>query len=209
MATAILEELVAGNAANMVPLTVDQVHEMIRAGIVFDGAPIELIDGALVYKDRGAEGDQPRAHNPMHATAVWRLIHLLTNWSEGIGCFVRCQLPIVLSEISAPEPDAAIIIGDPAAFVDRHPGPGEIAAVFEISHSSVRFDRKIKQRLYASAGIPTFWIVNLRDRLIEVHLQPDAANGAYSNRIEYRIGKSIPLTVGGHILDVDIAAVLA
>ena len=209
MATAILEELVAGHAAHMVPLTVDQVHEMIDAGIIFDGAPIELIDGTLVYKDRGVAGDEPMTHNPMHAGCVWRLMHLLTNRCESIGCFVRCQLPVVLSETSAPEPDAAIIFGDPAAYVDRHPGPGEIAAVFEIGHSSLRYDRKIKQPLYASAGIPTFWIVNLRDRVIEVHLQPDAVSGTYSNRIEYRLGQTIPLTVGGNVLDVDVAAVLA
>src|SRR5258708_6881230 len=140
MTTAILEELVASHAASMVPLTVDQVHEMIDAGIVLDGAPIELIDGTLVYKDRGVAGDAPMTHNPMHATCVWRLTQLLTNLCEGLGCFVRCQLPVVLSETSAPEPDVAIILGDPAAFATRHPGLGEIAAVFEIGHSSLQFD---------------------------------------------------------------------
>ena len=209
MTTAILEELVAGHAAYMVPLTVDQVHEMIDAGIVLDGAPIELIDGTLVYKDRGVAGDAPMTHNPIHAASIRRLVHLLTNWCESIGWFVQCQLPVVLNETSAPEPDAAIILGDPGAYVDRHPGPGDIAAVFEIGHSSLRFDRKIKQRLYASAGIPTYWIVNLRDRIIEVQTQPDTANGTYSSRIEYSPGQSIPLTVAGQVLDVGVGAVLA
>lgn len=209
MTTAILEELVAGHAASMVPLTVDQVHEMIDAGIIFDGAPIELIDGTLVYKDRGVAGDQPMTHNPMHAASVRRLMNLLAAWCKSIGCFIQCQLPVTLSKTSAPEPDLAIILGDPDAFVDRHPGPGEIAAIFEIGHSSLRFDRKIKHRLYASADIPTYWIVNLRDRLIEVYLQPDAVNGTYSSRTEYRTGQSIPLTVDGQVLEVDVAAVLA
>ncbi|HEY2252371.1 MAG TPA: Uma2 family endonuclease, partial [Planctomycetaceae bacterium] len=193
MSTALLEELIADHVANLVPLTVAQLHEMVQAGILYDGAPIELIDGTLVYKDRSLVGDESMTHNPLHASAVWRLMHLVTKWAEGIGCFVRCQLPVTLSETSEPEPDMAIIKGNPADFIDRHPGPGDIAAVFEVGHSSLRFDRKIKRRLYASAGIPTYWIVDLQTKLIEVHLQPDTAGGTYLDRTEYLPGQSIPL----------------
>jgi len=59
MAGSLLEELVGGRSPPLVPLTIDQLHEMIDAEIVPDGSPIELIDGILVYKDRGADGTLP------------------------------------------------------------------------------------------------------------------------------------------------------
>ena len=85
----------------------------------------------------------------------------------------------------------------------------ELVAGHAASMASLRYDRKIKQRLYASAGIPTFWIVNLGERVIEVYLQPDPTTGTYVNRTEFRFGQSTPLTVGGQELNVDVAAVLA
>jgi hypothetical protein len=50
------------------PITVDQLHQMIKNGILHDGEqPIELIDGLLVRKDRSARGENLMGHNPRHA----------------------------------------------------------------------------------------------------------------------------------------------
>jgi Uma2 family endonuclease len=209
MTTELLEDVAAGRAPSLVPLTVEQFHEMIKAGIVPDGSPIELIEGFMVYKDRGAAGDKTMVHNPRHALIVSRLLRLLTAWCDGIGHHLRIQLPVSLSTTSAPEPDAAIIVGDPDAYADRHPGAGEISAVFEVADSSLRYDRTTKQLLYASAEVPTYWIINLAETQIEVHLRPDAARGRFSEQRDYRPGQSIPLAIGQHVLDVDVAAILA
>lgn len=209
MTTDLLEEIVAGRAPPVVALTVDQFQEMIKSGIIPDGSPVELIDGILVQKDRSAAGEQCRGHNPRHALMIRRLLRVLSARCESLGFHVQSQLPIALTERNAPEPDVAIISGDPEVFGNRHPRPGEIAAVFEIADSSLRFDRSTKQRLYASAGIPTYWIVNLPDRCVEVHRQPDAVQGLYSERTEYRPGDSIALAVGRETLAVDVAALLA
>src|SRR5260370_16172034 len=67
MAALLLEELTGGPAPPIVPLTVEQLSGMIDAGIVPDGAPIELIDRILVYKDRSAAGGGPMTHHSPHA----------------------------------------------------------------------------------------------------------------------------------------------
>src|SRR5258708_9128119 len=174
MAALLLEELTGGPAPPIVPLTVEQLSGMIDAGIVPDGAPIELIDGILVYKDRSAAGDDPMTHNPKHAGLVRRLVLWLSNWcdSELRGYFVQTQLPVALSKTSAPVPDVALILGNPEDFSSRHPGPADIAAVFEIAYSSLRYDRTTKQRLYASAAIPTYSIVNRAENRVEALLRP-------------------------------------
>lgn len=210
MAT-LLEELMGGPAPPLVPLTVDQLSSMIDAGIVPEGAPIELVDGVLVYKDRSAAGDDPMTHNPRHAGLVRRLARWLSNWceSELTGHFVQAQLPVALSMTSAPEPDIAIICGNPEDFATRHPGPAEIAAVFEIADSSLRFDRTTKQRLYASAGVPIYWIINRADNVLEVHQGPESASVVYGERFVHAPGESISLAVGGCSLTVDVRAPLA
>ena len=62
---------------------------------------------------------------------------------------------------SEPEPDRCIVRGTALAYADRHPGPHEIAAIIEISHSSLAADRKLAAKVYGPAGIPVYWIVNL------------------------------------------------
>jgi Uma2 family endonuclease len=211
MAETLLEELSSGPAPPLVPLTVDQLNEMINAGIVPAGSSMELIDGILVYKDRSATGNDPMTYNPKHAGLVRRLVQRLSKWCESdrTGCFVQTQLPVALTAICAPEPDVAIIVGIPDSYANRHPGAGDIAAVVEVADSSLRYDRTTKLRLYSSAGIPTYWIINLPEGKIEVHLRPEIQKGFYSERTEYRPGQSIPLKIGQHVLDVDVAALLA
>ena len=209
MTTELFDEIVAGRAPSLVPLTVEQFHEMITAGIVPEGSPIELIEGFMVYKDRGAAGDKMMGHNPRHALIVSRLLILLSNWCNTIGYHLRIQLPLTLSKLSSPEPDAAIIVGGPDAYADRHPSPSEIGAVFEVADSSLRFDRTTKQLLYATAEVPVYWIINLAEGQVEVHSRPDAARGRFAEQRDYRPGESITLGVGTHALQIDVAALLA
>lgn len=209
MAATLLEELTAGHIPRLVPLTVEQLHEMARAGIVPDGSPIELIDGVLVYKDRAAAGAETTGHDPRHALIVTRLVELFMEWAKRIGCHVRVQLPVTLTEMNEPEPDLALVEGPISNYAERHPGPGQIAAVFEVAGSSLRFDRTTKQRLYASAGIPIYWIVNLAENRVEVYTQPQPARGQYGALRSYQPGESASMVVAAHSLEVEVAALLA
>jgi hypothetical protein len=189
----ILSQVVSGRAPALEPLTIEQVEQMMKFGILPDGAPLELIDGVLIHKDRSARGEDPMTHNPAHAVCLSRLLNVMVA-IQGLGFHLRCQLPIALLPTRAPEPDLAIIRGSPEDYRGRHPGPNDIVAVFEVADSSLDYDRA-KQRLYAAAGIPIYWIANLIGNIIEVYERPDIVTGKYDSQIDYKIGDVIDLSL--------------
>lgn len=181
MASSLLEEIVAENAVFVRRLNVDQLHQMLAAGIIRDGEPVELIDGLLVNKDRRDGGGKPMSHGPRHA-AIIRRLGRLEERVRTYGFHVLIQLPVTLSDVSEPEPDAAILRGDDELYAKRHPQPDDIAVVFEVADTSLRYDQTKKQRVYAAAGIPVYCIVNLCDGVIELYDAPATERGEYERR---------------------------
>lgn len=162
-----------------VAIDVDQYHEMIRVGILPEGAPIELIDGMLVRKDRSKRGEPPMSIYPRHSTGVKRVDRL--DGPLGVfGLMTRTQQPVTLPPSGEPEPDGAIVRGPIERFVDRHPAAADICVVLEVAESSLDYDRTTKLRIYALADIPQYVIVNLVDDVIEVHADPDPIAGTYA-----------------------------
>jgi Uma2 family endonuclease len=191
----ILEQMVAGEAPSIVPLTVEQYHKMIAQEILHEGGSIELIDGILVRKDRGDKGGDPMSHGPRHSSAVVALQENLDGVKPA-GCHLRVQLPVTIGGIQEPEPDVGVIRGKRQEIINRHPGPADIVALMEVSDSSLTFDRTTKQRLYAIAVIPIYWIVNLVDQQIEVYTDPQPSEGKYACRTDYLPGQSVTLAIG-------------
>ena len=194
MSSLLLEQVVAGRAPAVLPLTVDQYHRMIASGILKEGEPTELIDGILVRKDRSDRGGTPMAHGPRHALTVKRTDRLLRS-VETFGWHLHVQLPVTLSAIQEPEPDLAIVKGRAEDYLARHPGPDQIGLLVEVSDSTLEYDRTTKQRLYAVAGIILYWIINLVERQVEVYEQPLAAEGRYGLRTDFRPGQSVHFLV--------------
>jgi hypothetical protein len=185
-------------------LSVSQYHEMISAGILTQDDLVELLEGWLVPKmvlspRPLGEGQGVRAwttvKNPPHSTAR----HLCTKALEQIcppGWHVRSQEPLTLSD-SEPEPDVAVVRGDPGQYERSHPGPQEVALVVEVADASLYRDRSIKKQIYARAGIPIYWIVNLQDRRIEVYTAPSGPADLpdYRQHEDYAAGMELPLTI--------------
>jgi Uma2 family endonuclease len=192
MTIPLLEQVVAGHAPAVLPLTVDQYHRMIEQRILREGEPTELIDGILIRKDRADAGGNPMSHGPRHALTVKRADRLLRG-VEAHGCHLHVQLPVTLSATQEPEPDVAVVRGTPDDYQRRHPGPADTLATIEVSDSSLTYDRTTKQRLYAAAGISPYWIVNLVENLIEVYEQPLPAEERYGRRTDFRPGQTIDL----------------
>src|SRR2546421_11459684 len=92
---------------SLVGLTVEQYHLMIDRGILEEGAPIELLDGILVRKDRAKAGEDPMTVGLEHIWAVENLGEELSA-AKSLGCYVRIQQPITLPPDGEPEPDGAI-----------------------------------------------------------------------------------------------------
>lgn len=209
MVTTFLEEAARGEDPPLVPITVDLYQQMIDNGILHDGDPIELIDGLLVRKDRSARGESLMTYGHRHALLLRRLMRLLWDWTEAEGCYLQIQLPVTLNEFSVPEPDLSIVKGTEEDYTERHPGPDDLPLVIEVADSSVSTDRSTKQRLYAAAGIPVYWIVNIPDAQVEVYEQPDAASGKYLRPMIYRVGQTVRFSLADQTIEIDVTRLFA
>jgi Uma2 family endonuclease len=161
---------------------------MVQSGILTDDDPVELLEGWLVTK-------MPK--NPPHRLATQLLREALAQLVPA-GWYVDAQEPITTAD-SEPEPDVVIVRGDRRQYRDHHPGPADVALVVEVSDSTLQRDRTTKQRLYATAGIVAYWIVNLVDGLVEVYQEPSgpASEPRYARRDDYRRGATVILTLDG------------
>jgi Uma2 family endonuclease len=142
--------------------TVEKYDRLARGGF-FDGRRVELIEGRII--------EMPPQTEP-HVLGV-TLARQAAAKAFGDGYYVRPPAPIRQGERSKPEPDVAVVLGNPRDYAQRDNPPGALL-VIEISDSSLRYDRGKKASLYAKHGIADYWIVNLVDRQLEVHRDPVA-----------------------------------
>ena len=173
-------------------LTVEQYHEMLARGIVTEGEPLELLEGQILPKDRSANGGNPMTVGTRHATAVTRIGELSSRLKRS-GCFVRIQQPLTLAPFNEPEPDAAIVAGNPDDYVQSHPNARHTLCVIEVADASLQRDRVIKQQIYADAGIKQYVIINLADKVIEVYTQPLKEQGRYGRSETLKPGRQLTL----------------
>ena len=166
------------NDNDLVTLTVEQYHRMLRTGILSEGEPVELLNGLLMRKHRG----QGMAVNLLHALVVNRLMKLAPAL-DAYGYHLRLQNPITIPPRHEPEPDGAIVRGDIEDYAHRHLGPEDVLCVIEVADSSLEHDRTLKQSIYAAAGISQYLIVNIGERCIESYQAPDSDANRYS-RVE-------------------------
>ena len=59
----------------------------------------------------------------------------------------------------------------------------------EVADTTVRFDRLVKGRLYARAGIPEFWLCLVADGIIEVYRRPSA--DSYASVTQHGPGQTV------------------
>ena len=194
----LVKDVREGINMRLAPLSVSQYHQMIDNGILEDGEPIELIEGALIYKDRRDESGGIMTHGARHLRVLNKLMALLSQWVASRTVFLQVQGPIVVSDTSEPEPDCCLVRGTPDDYAEEVPQAADVLAVFEVAHSSLRSDRRIKQRLYATAGIPFYVIINLQDDVIEVLSEPSAGESRYTAQSEHRQTDAVVLPLGQH-----------
>jgi Uma2 family endonuclease len=171
--------------------SVDQYHAMIRAGILTEDDPVELLEGWLVTK-------MPK--NPHHRVAT-RLIRQALESILPPGWYVDTQEPLTTID-SEPEPDVMVVRGEPRHYLDRHPGPQDVALVVEVADSTLQRDRSLKKRLYAAAEIPVYWIVNLLESQIEVYTNPSGPGEQpdYHQQQNYGPADVVPMVIEGREL---------
>jgi Uma2 family endonuclease len=141
------------------PLRRVEYDQLVALG-TFAGERIELIDGALRHMS---------PIGPPHTSTVDLLNELLVLALVG-RARVRVQGSFAASELSEPEPDFCILPRED--YHAAHPTAAHL--IIEVADSSLGYDRVDKAKLYAASGVPEYWIVNLVERVVEVHREPDA-----------------------------------
>jgi Uma2 family endonuclease len=148
--------------------TREEYERMAEQGFFRPGERVELVDG-IIYEMTPQSTD--------HAVGVRLVRHVLGSiFSRGFDILV--QMPLALSDDSAPEPDVAIVPGDPRDHLESHPASAVL--VVEVAETSLSHDRKRKMGLYARAGIPEYWVLLTKRRRLEVFRDP--GNGIYQSK---------------------------
>ena len=147
--------------------TVDEYFALVEAGRLDPDARVELLEGVIA---------EMSPQTPEHAIAADRVEGAVRRaFPES---YVRSQKPLIAGSRSGPEPDVAVVPGRMDDY--RHAHPTTALLVVEVALTSLPVDRLTKSRIYAAAGVPEYWIVNLVDEVVEVHRSPDADRRLYA-----------------------------
>ena len=189
-----------GQDASLARFSVEQYQRMIEVGVLTSDDKVELLENYVVLK---------MTRNPPHDGTI-DLLNAALFPCVPSGWLLRIQQTIVLAD-SQPEPDFAIVRGAPRTYLARHPKAADVALAIEVADSSLLRDRRDKTRIYARAGIPTYWIVNLVDSRIEVYTQPSGPTAVpeYGMSRTFAPGDEVPIVLdGANVASVPVADLL-
>ncbi len=162
--------------------SVAEYYCMGEAGILRSDERTELIDGEIIVMPPigpGHAAGNSRAERSFHRRFGDRSV-------------VRSQIPIHLPDDSEPQPDIVLAQPQPEGYRAAHPRPEDILLLVEICDTTLAKDREVKLPLYARAGIPETWLMNLPDDRIEVYRDP-APEGYRSITLVAHDGAVTPL----------------
>lgn len=142
--------------------TAADYHRMGEAGIFHHDDRVELIEGEILRM------------SPIGDRHAGRVIVLNRVFSLRLGerAYVSVQNAVRLSEHSEPEPDLVIMRLPDAGEPVRAPHPQDILLLIEVSDTTLSFDRDTKVPLYAQAGIPEVWLLDLQGDRLRVYRDP-------------------------------------
>jgi Uma2 family endonuclease len=169
-------------------LTIDDLEAMVRAGIIGRDEHVELIGGQIVEM------------NPQGTGHIWALSELIGSFAGRPGTRIIAQSTLELAAWAGPEPDLAVMRVD--ASRRRRPVADDVLLVIEVADSSLAHDRNTKAPLYAKAGIPEYWIVDLNGERIEVYREP-SEEGYREMRFHVRGERLSPLFAADLTVEVD------
>jgi Uma2 family endonuclease len=158
--------------------TVDEYHRLIESGIIHEDEHVQLIEGIIV---------QTAPQKPSHARVLEGLTRSVVQSLAG-RYRVRPQLPLTFID-SEPEPGLAVAALTSGDLEEGHPRTALL--VVEVSEGSLAYDRSVKARIYARAGIPEYWILNTKEACAEVCRDPHPAAGRYRTAFTVKSGETL------------------
>lgn len=140
------------------------------------GKQVELLDGNII--DMAPE-------LPIHRTTYRRGVKYLESML-GDKVVIFSSAPIVLASNSEPQPDICIAVPPESSYDQRHPEPGDIYCLIEVSNSTLSYDLEEKAPLYARNGIEEYWVIDIPNSQLWVHRQP--VQGQYQSIWKLTLG---------------------
>jgi len=148
-------------------IAADRYFAMAECGIIASDDRVELLEGLIVAM---------APQSPLRASTISR-IHRALLRGLGPDTLIRIQSSLPLSGSSVPEPDIAVVPGRAEDYLRHHPSHAHL--VIEVADSSLVQDRITKAAIYARAGVPCYWVVNLRHHRVEVLRDPEPRMARY------------------------------
>jgi len=141
--------------------TRDEYHHLLEQGFLIEGSRFELLEGEIV-----AKMPQDRKH----------IVACMRGQQALMGVFgvahVQTQGPIAPNDYNEPEPDIVVLRNRVQDYMEDHPGPADILLAVEVANTSLRADRTVKRAVYARAGIPEYWLMDVNGRTLTVFREP-------------------------------------
>jgi len=157
--------------------TIDEYEKMAATGILAQDDRVELIDGEIIEM------------NPIgapHAAAVATLNNLLMKRLDD-RAWLWVQGPVRVPPRSEPQPDLAVL--RLRSYKREDATTADALLFIEVADTSLQYDRTVKLRLYARAGIPEYWIADVNTDTVEVYRSPSGEQ--YATRQVFSRGESV------------------
>jgi hypothetical protein len=169
-------------------MTAEEYFKAVEADVFPPDRRIELWEGQIYEK---------MARKRPHSIAASKFaVSLLPSLPK--GWFPWLESPILIDDFTAPLPDLAIIRGEPDDYGDRgNPTAGDIGVVIELADSNLRKNRTKTLAIYARAGLPCYWLVNLVAGRVEVYSKPriEGEVASYASAEFFEPGNDVPLVL--------------
>lgn len=167
-------------------LTRELYHQLAERG-AFEGVRVELLEGEIIVM---APMDEAHAYPLQELNR--RLTRALPDEYR-----VRPQLPLATDEENEPEPDLAVVATED---VGGDEAPARALLVIEVAHSSVKDDLQRKLRIYARAGVPEYWVIDVKKKELVIHRSPSGSRYRSVRRVT-ELSSLSPAALPGLALD--------
>jgi Uma2 family endonuclease len=148
------------------------------AGAFDKYAKSELIEGEIICMN---------AQYSRHARIKTRLLFAFATALQALDSDLETisEVSVHLTDDSMPEPDIVLT---------SHKGNGAVprdtlALLVEVSDTTLDYDLGRKARLYARAGIPEYWVVDVEENRVVLHANPTETG--YTEKREVPFGKRL------------------
>jgi len=173
-----IQEMVSETVSKKL-FTVDEFYRLSEVGLLPDDRRFELIRGEII--------EMPIPGSP-HSGSIIHFTRILTRRLPD-STLVSVQNPLSIDRLSLPIPDLAVLRARPDSYKESHPTPADVLLVVEVSHTTVSYDKNIKTPLYAEAGVPEYWQLDVNRGVLVVRTDPQ--DGEYRNTRTLERGQTV------------------